>query len=218
MSLRSMPADRLQLSASPRVFLLPDEVAQGKKARATRTALIRLLVFAVVIVAAGVGFALFQSNVATTELAAEQSRTAALLAEQKKYAEVTSVQNAINVIQAAQVSVTANEVVWLPVISSVQRSVPDDIGITGITGVIPDTTASAEPDPLASDYAAGIVFTAVGPQQSISSWLAALTRVDGVVAVAPGSVQLAADTGLYTATVAVMFGDDVLSTRFAPKD
>lgn len=218
MSLRSMPADRLQLSASPRVFLLPDEVAQGKKARATRTALIRLLVFAVVIVAAGVAFALYQSNVATTELAAEQSRTATLLAEQKKYVEVTSVQNAITTIQGAQVSVTADEVVWLPVISSVQSSVPSDMAITGITGVLPDTAAGAEPDPLAPDYAAGITFTAVGPQQSISSWLAALTRVDGVVAVAPGSVELAPDAGLYTATVTVLFGDDVLSTRFAPKD
>lgn len=217
MSLRTMPADRLQFSGLPRVFLLPDEVARTKKAKATRALLTRLLLLAVLLVAAGVAFAQLQAAGAAAQLAAEQARTSALIAEQTKYSEVIAAQASIASITSAQQTVTASEVVWAPVIQSVQNSVPADVIITGISAVLPDATLAASPDPLAPEHAASVAFTAVGPQESISSWLAKLTSVDKVVAVAPGSVTLVPDTGLYAANVTLLFSADVLSNRFVPK-
>lgn len=217
MSLRAMPADRLQLSGLPRVFLLPDEVARSKKAKATRALLTRLLLLAVLLVAGGVAFAQLQAASATAQLAAEQTRTTALIAEQTKYSDVIFAQGSIASITSAQEAVTGSEVVWAPVIQSVQSSVPEDVVITGISAILPDATLAADPDPLAPEHAASVAFTALGSQESISSWLAKLASVDNVVAVAPGSVTLVPDTGLYTANVTLLFSADVLSNRFVPK-
>jgi hypothetical protein len=75
--------------------LIPPEVLQARRVRAVRKLVAYALCVLVLIAAVGYGFAWYRSQQAADALSAEQSRTSQLLAQQKRYADVTMLQGSV---------------------------------------------------------------------------------------------------------------------------
>jgi hypothetical protein len=206
----------LEYGLVPRVHLLPAEVVAQRKAKALRQRLLTILVGVIVLVGVAVGVVSFGLANATAEQVAEESRSAALLAQAAKYSSVTATQNQVDSINRLQPEVTTNEILWAKFIATVGATLPAGTSITDFTAKLDPPTADAtSTDPLKGQHVATLSITALGPQQSISQWLFQLPLVQGVVDATPGAVVLSTDPGLYTVNVELLISKDVLANRFA---
>jgi hypothetical protein len=75
--------------------LIPPEVLQARRVRAVRKLVAYALCVLVLLGGVGYGLAWYRSRQAADALAAEQSRTSQLLAQQKRYADVTLLQSSV---------------------------------------------------------------------------------------------------------------------------
>ena len=205
----------LSLGASPRVHLLPPEVLQRQRSKSQRQLLLGMLVGVVVLVIAGVGVATVTLFSANTNLGLEQSRSAGLLVEQRKFGSVTNVQTQVNDIKAAQKLGVEGEIAWEPYIATVQSTLLPGMSITSIqTTLVPVSTVGASPDIAAPPYVATLLIEAHSPKAQISDWLNALGTLKGFVDANPGSVQLDDSTHDYTVQVVMHVNKEILAGRF----
>ena len=90
--------------------LIPPEVLQARRVRAVRKLVAYALCVLVLLAGLGYGFAWYRSQQAADTLAAEQSRTSQLLAQQKRYADVTLLQGSVAGIRTELSRLLANDV------------------------------------------------------------------------------------------------------------
>jgi len=218
MKLSKAANDSLALGASPRVHLLPPEVLQGQRAKSQRRLLLGILVGVVVLVIAGVGAATVAVFAANSNLSAEQSRTAGLLAEERKYGSVTNVQTQVNDIKAAQALGVYGEVSWQPYVATIQSTLLPGMSITSLqTTLVAGSPAPTGAESTQAPYIATILIEAHSPKAQISDWLTALGTLKGFVDANPGSVQLDETTGDYTVQVVMHVNKDILAGRFVAR-
>jgi len=168
-----------------------------------------------VLVIAGVGAATIAVLASNSTLNAEQSRSVGLLAEQRKYGSVTSVQSQVNDIKAARVLGVEGEVTWQPYVASVQSTLLPGMSITSIqTTLVKVTSTAIGTDSTQAPYIATILIEAHSPKAQISDWLTALGTLKGFVDANPGSVQLDEPTGDYTVQVVMHVNKNILAERF----
>lgn len=209
-------AGGLVLGAEPRVQLLPPIVKQRARIRETRRLLVLLVILAVVIVAGGVTYGVYQSARAQLELAAIQVQTQSLLAQQAEYAEGARVAGLVQVSKDAQLLVTSGEVDWVQVVGEVRSYLPSGTSLHSVEVVAP---APWEPPlvpegPLRASRIATLQMTVSSSSYDLAALFASMVGDHAAVA----DVRILSstlDAGRYLTVVALTLDSDALATRFA---
>lgn len=201
----------------PRAELLPPEVGQAVKARATR----RLLVFAVIvatgIVAAGVVGATVLSASSAMALAQATDEGNRLVQAQGEFAEVRRVSTMIAKAEEGLEIGSVTEIPWKDYFGEIQGSLPAGVLVTNFsaetaTPTIPYALPSA---PLQGERIGELTFTAFSPTlPDVEAWLNGLEKVKGFVDASPGTVVLAEDGG-YTVSIVMHINAEVFDNPFA---
>jgi hypothetical protein len=135
MTVKSKQGTELMLGGEPRVNLLPPEVAERAKARATRRLLALLVILSMVVVGGGVTAAYFYAVGAEARLVAAQERTQELLTEQLRYSDATRLANLVEATIETRALGTSTEIMWAEVIDQVTAFLPKDASITTLAAV-----------------------------------------------------------------------------------
>ena len=110
--------------------LIPPEVLQARRVRAVRKLVAYGLCVLLVIAAVGYGFAWYRSRQAAEVLAAEQSRTSQLLAQQKRYADVTLLQGSVAGVRTQLSQLLASDVDVSAVVAAILLQLPPGTSVT----------------------------------------------------------------------------------------
>jgi hypothetical protein len=110
--------------------LIPPEVLQARRVRAVRKLVAYLLCVLVLLAGLGYGFAFFRSQQAAEALAAEQSRTAQLLVQQKRYADVTLLQSSVAGVRTELSQLLKSDVDMSALVTSVLRQLPPGASVS----------------------------------------------------------------------------------------
>jgi len=216
--IRGGASSNIAVGGAPRVDLMPPEIRLKRSQLRTRRSLRLALfgVFLLVVVACGGTWA--WNALAETSLASAQQQQQALLAQQAKYSNVTTIQNATTLIKAGQIVGDATEIDWQDYLTKLQATLPSGVSLVTVSiGTADPMTAYAQSTtPLQGDRIATLAFTASSPSlPSIPVWLDGLKTLPGFVDASPGQVTLS--NGLYSADVTMHIGTDAFANRFDPK-
>jgi len=216
--IRGGAGSNTQVGGAPRVDLMPPEIRLKRSQLRTRRSLRLALfgVFLLVVVACGGTWA--WSVLAQTGLASAQNQQQALLAQQAKYSNVTTVQNAITLIKAGQIVGDSTEIDWQDYLTKLQATLPAGVSLATVTiGTADPMTAYAQSTtPLEGGRIATLAFTATSASlPSIPVWLDGLKTLPGFVDATPGQVSLT--EGTYSADVTMHIGPQAFAHRFDPK-
>jgi hypothetical protein len=208
----------LTLGGEPRVQLLPPSVKLREKARSTRQLMVLLVILAMVVAGAGTFGAFWLAQQAESELAAEQARTLDLLAEQTEYSEGASVAAQVAATENAQRAVTANEIDWLELTTTVMGYVSCECTpYLSFSGPAPWEPALIPEGPLRP---ARIATMTVDLEGTEFVWAAPfVAEVRKIPEVADAVIQMTVtEDGLYITTIVVTFDADALAKRFSLDD
>ncbi|HEY4151847.1 MAG TPA: hypothetical protein VGM38_00855 [Pseudolysinimonas sp.] len=202
----------------PRADLMPPEIRIKRSQLRTRRSLRLTLfgVFVLVVVACGGTWA--WNALAQTSLVSAQAQQQALLVQQAKYSNVTTIQNATTLIQAGQIIGDSTEIDWQDYLTKLQATLPAGVTLStvSIDTADPMTAYAQSTTPLEGGRIATLTFTATSKSlPSIPVWLDGLRSLPGFVDATPGSVTLG--TEVYSADVTMHIGTDAFAGRFDPK-
>jgi hypothetical protein len=216
---RTAKPPMLEIGGEARADLLPPELRLQRKAIRTRHRLWASTVVLVVLMLFGTGIAALLAFQGQQSLAAEQQRTSALLAQQKKYSQVRVVQDDIGFLQAAQEVGTSTEIDWQGYLNQVQATLPANVTLTSVTIAAGSPLASFAQSsvPLQGSRVATLSFIATSPSlPEVPAWLDSLTALPGYTDASPGNVARA-DTGIYTVNITMHISEAAFTKRFAAK-
>ncbi|MFC0680722.1 hypothetical protein ACFFGH_23060 [Lysobacter korlensis] len=205
----------LSLGAVPRVDLLPPEIRLHQQSRRLRRKLATGVAGAALVVAVGFGGTVVLELQAEARLAAEQQRTAALVAEQAQYSEVIDVNRRIGLIETARSLGTSTEVLWKRILDEYRSALPDGATITSaaLTGRAPWEPQAAPAGPLRSASVAQVAITAV--TDAVPDATAWLRRIAELPTIADASLNtIASVDGAWTTTVTFNVNTEGLAGRF----
>jgi hypothetical protein len=209
---------KLVLGASPRVRLLPPEVADRKRFAAVRRSVVFSVVGALVLCAGAYSFAGWQAIEAGAKYDNAQLETSELLKQQSEFIEVRTLSGQVTSIEDAQRVATLTEVDWKTFYERIVPTLPADMTIKSfnVDSGSPITSLSQETETGTYSAAAETVFVAVSPRfESAQEWVVALKNLpefDGAMA----TVVTRDEAGLYTVTVALRLSEVARTGRFAP--
>ena len=170
-------------TAVVRVNLLPGEIAEERRTKRLRAGLAGSLV--VVLGACAGAYVLTLGHVAAADdaLAAEQAKTAPLLAAQEPYAEVPAVLKQVETAVALQKTVAQGDVPWYSYLDRLAAVAPAGLSFTSLNVQVSvaDTSATASADPLQPAGVATI--TVVGEakaQNTVADWMDAVAAIPAV--------------------------------------
>jgi len=104
--------------------LIPPEVLQARRVRAIRKLVAYALCVLVLLAGLGYGYAFFRSKQAADTLAAEQTRTSQLLAQQKRYADVTLLQGSVAGVRTELSKLLESDVDVSALVGSILKQLP----------------------------------------------------------------------------------------------
>ncbi|TFD30538.1 hypothetical protein [Cryobacterium cryoconiti] len=213
---RAAKHDALVVGGSPWVDLLPPEVHHQRRAKAVRRRLGLGVVGVLAIVIVSTGASIVLGIQAQALLASEQALTPALLAEQTKYVEVRTVQNEVDLIQAAQQVGVSTEIDWKKYLEGVQAILPASVTIetVAVDSATPLALYGQPTAPLQGARVATVSFTAKSSVlPDVPAWLESLATLPGFADALPGSVARA-DDGVYTVAITMHVNDAAYAQRF----
>lgn len=207
----------------PQVNLLPPEVTAARGlARIKRWLL--FVVLAAILAAVGiVALAMMAEQDAQAELDRAEARTAELMAEQERYAEVPLVLSAVEQAEQARSNGMSTEVLWLPYLRAIAATLPDGVRLETfqMLGATPMVLPAEPQGALAAPSVATITFTA----QSLTvpdteQWLIELATIPGF-ADAWFTTKTAAERDgveFYDVVATVQVNEQAYALRFAETD
>ena len=206
----------------PQVDLLPPEVREGRKLKATKRSLLFTVLGVVIVVTGAAAVAFISAAAASYELTTVQGDTATLLAEQTKYAEVPQVLGQISSAEAARQAGTSTEIIWKPYLEALRAVTPAGVSYDDLTvaAATPATGAPAATDVLAGASIGQIAFTARSTTlPDMSAWMDAVSSVSGLADPWFTSAALTDDNGAiyYKVSATVSIRDSALAHRFVPE-
>jgi len=218
MSARGGKEARLVFGASPRVDLLPPEVADRKRGAAVKRSVVFVVVGALVLCAGAYGFASWQAIDAGLKLSDAQGETARLLTEQNEYAAVRTLTGQLVAVNDARQVGALTEVDWNALYSRILPTLPADMTIDSfsIESSSPVVAISPSTVPGQVPQVANTTFTALTTNlASAQTWivnLKSLPEYGGAVA-----TSITREEGIYTVTVRLFLTDAAYTLRFAPE-
>ena len=217
MSARGSKEARLVFGASPRVDLLPPEVADRKRGAAIRRVIAMGVVGALVISAGAYALASWQSIQAAVQLSAAQDETAILLNQQAEYSEVRTLSAQRDTISDARMTGALTEIDWNGLFLEVLPTLPAGVLIGGFVVVTssPIREYVGTAAPTVNDPAAQMGFVVVSANlESLATWLVNLKALPGYANATMTPAAL--ESGVYTATMTLNLTNDRYTKRFAP--
>ena len=216
-----MSAGRVgKVGGLPQVNLLPPEVRAARGLKVVRRWLLAGLVLVAVLLAGGYFLSLTARAEAELERVEAQEETAALQAEQAKYAEVPALLAALdNGITARQVGMST-EVDWRPYVDAMTAVLPANVSIESImmSGATPVLLPAPAESPLFDQSVGQLTITgrAVALPDSVAL-IDALNSIPGFAdAWVSASVRSEVDGALfYAVTASVRVLDSAYTNRFA---
>lgn len=206
------------VGGAPRADLMPPEIRLRRSQLHVRRSLRLALLGVVVVVAAACAATWAFNGLAQTALTEAQAQQQALVVEQSKYSNVTTVKSSIALIKAGQIVGDSSEIDWQSYLTKLQATLPAGVTLSTVTvdSATPLKPYAQTTTPLQGGRIATLEFTASSTSlPSIPVWLNGLRSLPGFVDATPGSVKLA-NTG-YAADVTMHINADALANRFAPK-
>jgi len=213
-------AETLKIGGEPRADLLPPELRTQRKALKTLRRLWLGVVILVVLMVLGTGLGALQTFAVQVNLASEQTKTTALLLEQRKYIAVRAVQDDAEMVKAAQEVGTSTEIDWQKYLKAVQTTLPANVVLTSVTieAGSPLQSYTQATVPLQGARVATLSFTATSPTlPQVPAWLDSLTGLPGFADASPGSVTREEATGVYTVDITMHISEAAFTNRFATK-
>jgi hypothetical protein len=110
--------------------LIPPEVLQARRVRAVRKLVAYGLCVLILIAGAGYGFAWYRSQQAADALAAEQSRTSQLMAQQRRYADVTLLQGSVASVRSQLSELLVSDVDVSALMTAILLQLPPGASVT----------------------------------------------------------------------------------------
>jgi Tfp pilus assembly protein PilN len=205
------------LAMSPRANLLPPEINENLRRKATRRGLRFVVVAAVVVAVAGVGGSWFYAQTAQQSMAAEQQRTVQLAKEKADYADVSETTQGIALGKAAVKVGGSTDIDWSDYLAKLQGTLPAGVTLTSVSVVSANITTPFEQStlPLEGQRIATLSFTAKSSTlPSIPDWIDGLSGLPGFADASPNSVTQTEDG--YTAGVTMHIDTDAYSYRYDP--
>jgi hypothetical protein len=206
----------LTLAGEPRAQLLPASVRAREKARAGRRMMGFFVVVAVVVAGGATGWAYLTQAAAQTALDQASAQTADLVAQQAQYADATRLAEIVTLTAAAEQTVTATEIQWLPLMVEISRYVPSDVALSGIALQAPPPweTALVPEGPLRTARSAVVTLEFDSANfASIAAFAAAIPAMYGFADVKINSTIF--ESGVYTSNVTVTLTAEAVSGRFS---
>jgi len=218
MSARGSKDVKLVLGASPRVDLLPPEVADRKRGAALRRSIVIGVVGAIVLSGGVYAFASWQAIEASLAYNDAQAETAALLAEQNEFASVRTLTDQLTTIADAQRVGAATEIEWNALYNRVLQTVPGDMTIDSFSiesgSPVADMPTSAVPGRV--PYAALATFNSVTENlASAQTWVVNMKNLPDYGLAIASSIN--SEEGIYKVTVQMLITEAAYSHRFAPE-
>lgn len=219
MSARGSKDARLVLGASPRVDLLPPEVADRKKGAALRRAISMGVVGAVVVSAGAYAFASWQSIQAGMALADAQSTTTTLLNEQAAFSEVRALSAQRDLVTAGRQVGAIGEIDWSLFYAELAATLPPGAAIDRIEIVtnspIREFAAPIVPThgPRSAEATLVLVSRDLG---SVATWLATLKSLPGYGDATATPARAVSDG--YETSILLSVTDARFTKRFAPAE
>lgn len=210
---------RSGIGGSPRVDLLPQalRVRQQQKRRRRLLRVAFAAILALVVLATGGAIVL--NTAAQASLAAAQSETLSLLAQQAQYSDLKQVQQRIALTQAAQTVGASPEVDWSGYLGKLRGTLPGGVTLTSVNVDSSSATKGFEQPttPLEGPRIATLNFTAMSPTlPDVPTWIDALATLPAFVDAVPNSVTLD-ESGAYVVDITMHVGPDAFSGRFTPE-
>jgi hypothetical protein len=202
--------------------LLPPELVASRQLRKLQKRLLAGLIAVLVLCACGYAYAIVQHSSAANSLKKTQATSAAISAEQVRYADVTRIRSANSVIQAQIATAMAGDVDFAKFLASIRAALPATMSIASETvtlnplGSPKGNSASAS---LSGADQLGTV-TIAGSGQTLADlpvFVKNLQTVTGVVDIIPGSNALSGQGTSTAFTVTFGVTSAVLSHRFDGK-
>lgn len=205
----------LVIGGMPKADLLPPEIKAGEKARAQRRGL--LAVFALVLLIVGGAYAgvTFLAQSAQGELDAANARSAQIIAEQAKYAEVSQAQQGIAAVEAARLTAMATEIDWGTELEAVMDTLPDgsDLSALTVSSTTPVVSVATPSSPLEGGRVAELQLTVLtNGLPNTAKWVRDLSELEGFVDATPTSITTT--EGVVTTVVTLHLNSAVYWNRF----
>jgi len=217
MSARSSKDVKLVLGASPRVDLLPPEVADRKRGAAVRRSVVFGVVGAIVLVAGAYAFASWQAIDASIKYDAAQAETAALLAKQNEFATARTATNQLATIADAQRVGAMTEISWDAFYDRVAATLPAGLTINSFSVDSSSPTVAVVPTTVPGRVAqvANATFVASATDPALAqTWVVnmkALPEYGGAFA-----SSITREEGVFSVTVSMFITEAAYTNRFAP--
>lgn len=216
---KSAAAPRTVALGLPQVNLLPPEIRSTRALATVKRWLVIALVIVVALVGAVYAFALIDRGSASNELVEADAETVRLRAEERKYAEVPQVLDAISSTTTARSVAMGDEVLWKGYIDAIAAVLPADVSIDSfqVSGPSPLSSAAGVSNPLDTASVGAITFVARSRTvPKTADWLDALGTVPGFTSPWASTLALAEIEGsvYYSVSMTVDLTDVVFAHRF----
>ncbi|MDP3208471.1 MAG: hypothetical protein Q8M65_04915, partial [Rhodoglobus sp.] len=207
------------IGGEPRVSLLPNEVNDLNRLRATRRRLVAGTFGVLLLVAAAVGGSMVLSTLAQLKLDSARSASQDLLLRESDFAELRSIKQGTALAEAAQQVGASTEIEWKSYLEDLQGTLPAGVIINSVVidSASPFADFGQSSAPLQASRVATLSFTAVSPTiPDIPVWLNALKKLVGFADAVPESVLIQSD-GTYIVNMTMHINAEAYSHRF-PED
>jgi len=208
---------RLVLGASPRVDLLPPEVAERKRGAAVKRSVVMGVVGAIVLSAGAYAFASWQAVEASMAYDQAQTETNSLLAQQNEFAAVRTLTTQLATVNDAQQIGAMTEINWNDFYGRVVPTLPADLSIDSFAVESSSPTVDISPStaPGQGAHVARATFNAItGNLASAQSWVVNLKNLPeygGALA-----TSITREEGFYRVTVFLLITDAAYTDRYQP--
>jgi len=199
--------------------LTPPELASGRRLKRIRRLMVFALAALVVLIVLAFAYARFMSARAASDVAAQQSRTSQLQAQQQSYSSVTALQGSIAQVRGSLATLMVGDVDVAHLLGTVQAALPPSMTVNQESVTVSGAAAAAAGasgtslDTSGKTQVGKITVGGTAPDLlALASYVGNLQMVPGVVDVVPTSSQLT--KGVVTFTVTMSVTDAVLSHRY----
>jgi len=208
-----------------RANLMPDEVLIARRTEVLRRHILIGLAGVLALLIAWYGFTWLSTKSSENDLEDATHRTAALQAQQNKFAPLVAVQGQASTIQSQLHNLMAGDVQWRTMLANLRAKAGAGVQVTNVTSTLSvggvGVTAGATTGPgllnVSGKQAIGTLTVqgTAGTKSEIAGFVDRLASVKGLAAPLLQSVTTTTGKG-YTFTVAAVLTTDALGGRYTP--
>jgi hypothetical protein len=173
---------QVQVAASPRVSLLPPELAVRAASRTAHRRLVFAVVGVILVTAAGVGVSFALTADAQRALDTARLETTSLIAQQKKYTEASDLEAQVASVTQARRYGTSTEIDWAAYLAQVTATLPAGSVLleASVSAPAPWEAGAVAAGPLRGDPAATLKLRVSSASAAdISTWVRSLEALPG---------------------------------------